>query len=60
MNDERYILAQLKRRLLNGNTKTGSKMFYGYEVLMIVAELEAEAVLGEEPEEIHIVEEEVE
>lgn len=50
MSDERYILAQLKRRLLTEKSKRDSDLFYSYEVLAIIAELEADAVLGEDVE----------
>lgn len=50
MSDERYILAQLKRRLLTGKSKRDSDLFYSYEVLAIIAELEADSVLGEDVE----------
>lgn len=47
MNDERWILAQLKRRLLSvKNSDRGSDLFYNYEILKMIAEIEAEAVLG--------------
>ncbi len=47
MNEERWILAQLKRRLLSvKKSDRGSDLFYNYEILKMIAEIEAEAVLG--------------
>ena len=51
MNEERYILAELKRRLAKGKSGRDSNLYYNYEVLTIIAEIEADAVLGEETEE---------
>lgn len=48
MNEERYILAELKRRLAKGKSKRESDLYYNYEILTIIAEIEADAVLGEE------------
>ena len=48
MNEERYILAELKRRLAKGKSERDSNLYYNYEVLTIIAEIEADAVLGEE------------
>lgn len=48
MNEERYILAELKRRLSKGKSKRDSDLYYNYEILTIIAEIEADAVLGEE------------
>lgn len=50
MNEERYILAQLKRFLLTNKSERGSNLYYNYEILQIIARLEADAVLGEEIE----------
>lgn len=51
MNDERWILAQLKRRLLSvKKSARGGDLFYNYEILTMIAEIEAEAVLGEDVE----------
>lgn len=47
MNEEKYILAQLKRRLLSvKKSDRGSDLFYNYEILKMIAEIESEAVLG--------------
>ena len=47
MNEERWILAQLKRRLLSvKKSDRGSDLFYNYEILKMIAEIESEAVLG--------------
>ena len=51
MNEERYILAELKRRLAKGKSDRDSNLYYNYEVLTIIAEIEADAVLGEETDE---------
>lgn len=51
MNEERYILAELKRRLAKGKSERDSNLYYNYEVLTIIAEIEADAVLGEETDE---------
>lgn len=51
MNEERYILAELKRRLAKGKSNRDSNLYYNYEVLTIIAEIEADAVLGEETDE---------
>ena len=51
MNEERYILAELKRRLAKGKSDRDSNLYYNYEVLMIIAEIEADMVLGEETDE---------
>ena len=51
MNEERWILAQLKRRLLSvKKSDRGSDLFYNYEILKMIAEIEADAVLGEDVE----------
>lgn len=51
MNEERWILAQLKRRLLSvKKSDRGSDLFYNYEILKMIAEIEADAVLGEDIE----------
>lgn len=51
MNEERWILAQLKRRLLSvKKSDRGSDLFYNYEILKMIAEIEADAVLGENVE----------
>lgn len=52
MNEERYILAELKRRLINGKSKRDSDVYFYYEVLTMIAEIEAEAVLGAPEEEV--------
>ena len=57
MNEERYILAQLKRKLIREKSKRDSNLYYAYEILEMIAELEVDAILGEESE---VVEEEVE
>lgn len=53
MNDERCILAELKREIVNRTRKaesfSGEKRIYT-EVLLLIAEIEADAVLGEETE----------
>lgn len=51
MNEERYILAELKRRLARGKSNRDSNLYYNYEVLTIIAEIEADMVLGEETDE---------
>ena len=51
MNEERYILAELKRRLAKGKSERDSNLYYNYEVLTIIAEIEADAVLGEDTDE---------
>ena len=52
MNEEKYILAQLKRRLLSvKKSDRGSDLFYNYEILKMIAEIEADAVLGTPTEE---------
>lgn len=52
MNEERWILAQLKRRLLSvKKSDQGSDLFYNYEILKMIADIEAEAVLGAPTEE---------
>lgn len=44
MSEEKYILAELKRRLV-----MNSKEFvYAYEILVLLAEIEAKMVLGAE------------
>ena len=48
MNEERYILAMLKRKLLTEQSKRGSELWYANEILAMIAEIEADAVLGEE------------
>ena len=61
MNEERYILAELKRRLAKGKSDRDSNLYYNYEVLTIIAEIEADMVLGEETDEgLPFNEEEVE
>ena len=51
MNEERWILAQLKRRRLSvKKSDRGSELFYNYEILKMIAEIEADAVLGEDVE----------
>lgn len=54
MNDERWILAQLKRRLLEkGEIKQKENGYYPSwieEVFRLIAEIEADAVLGEDVE----------
>ena len=57
MNEERYILAQLKRKLIREKSKRDSNLYYAYEILEMIAELEVDSILGEEPE---VIEEEVE
>lgn len=52
MNEERWVLAQLKRRLLGvKKSDRGSDLFYNYEILKMIAEIEADAVLGAPTEE---------
>ena len=51
MNEERYILAELKRRLAKGKSDRDSNLYYNYEILTIIAEIEADAVLGKETDE---------
>lgn len=46
MNDERYILAELKRWLA-GHSKD---FVYAYEILIALAKVEADTVLGEPDE----------
>lgn len=51
MNDERWILATLKRQLV-ALEKTGNekRVLMANEVLTMIAKIEAEAVLGEDIE----------
>lgn len=51
MNEERYILAMLKRKLLTEQSKRGSELWYANEILAMIAEIEAEAILGAPTEE---------
>ena len=51
MNEERYILAMLKRKLLTEKSKRGSELWYANEILAMIAEIEVEAILGEEKDE---------
>lgn len=51
MNEERYILAMLKRKLLTEQSKRGSELWYANEILAMIAEIEADAVLGAPTEE---------
>lgn len=46
MNEERYILAMLKRKLLTEQSKRGSELWYANEILAMIAEIEVEAILG--------------
>ena len=46
MNEERYILAMLKRKLLTEQSKRGSELWYANEILAMIAEIEADAILG--------------
>lgn len=46
MNEEKYILAMLKRKLLTEKSKRSSDLFYAQEVLAMIAEIEADAILG--------------
>lgn len=48
MNEERYILAELKRWLVqNERGAVRTELMYPREVLCKIAEIEADAVLGE-------------
>ena len=51
MNEERYILAMLKRKLLTEQSKRGSELWYANEILAMIAENETDAVLGAPTEE---------
>lgn len=51
MNEERYILAMLKRRLLTEQSKRGSELWYANEILAMIAEIEVDAILGAPTEE---------
>ena len=51
MNEERYILAMLKRKLLTEQSKRGSELWYANEILAMIAEIEVEAILGAPTEE---------
>lgn len=51
MNEERWILATLKRRLLKEKSNRNSDLFYAKEILAMIAEIEVEAVLGAPTEE---------
>lgn len=55
MNDERWILAQLKRRLLKKGEAINAEKDYWptwiEEIFRLIAEIEAEAVLGAPTEE---------
>ena len=51
MNEERYILAMLKRKLLTEQSKRGSELWYANEILAMIAEIEADAILGAPTEE---------
>lgn len=48
MNEEKYVLAQLKRIFSGKGLIRDNNLYYGYEVLTIIAKLEADAILGEE------------
>lgn len=51
MNEERYILAMLKRKLLTEQSKRGSELWYANEILAMIAGIEVEAILGAPTEE---------
>lgn len=46
MNEERYVLAMLKRELVN--LESSDRVLMSTEVLQMIAKIEADAVLGEE------------
>ena len=50
MNDERYVLAELKRELLKRHEKSRYDTLYAVDVLAMIAGIEASAVLGYEEE----------
>lgn len=54
MNEERWILAQLKRKLAKLEaTADERRVVMACEVLTMIAEIEAEAVLGEDVEDVN-------
>lgn len=58
MNEEKYVLAMLKRELVN--LEGSDRVLMAAEVLRMIARIEADAVLGEETDEGHPFNEEVE
>lgn len=51
MNDERYVLAELKREMARRCEQNSvDKLLYASDVLVLIAKLEASAVLGYEEE----------
>ena len=53
MNEERWILAQLKRKLAKLEAAGDERrVVMAYAVLTMIAEIEAEAVLGEDVENV--------